>query len=202
LFAEHTPDTAPADPIERQRHLNALALANLITSSGAAKAGRGEIVVVIDTNQPASPGEPVIDWGLPVTVPYQVLCQLADDDQLDTTTVIVRNGVIIHAPGNLNLGRTTRLANRDQRRARRALHPTCAIPGCTVRYDRCKLHHIIWWRNGGRTDLDNLIPLCAHHHSRVHNDDWQLTLGPNRELTIHLPDGTIHNTGPPTRRAA
>ena len=56
--------------------------------------------------------------------------------------VVVRNGVVLHAPGELDLGRTTRLANRAQRRALRALYATCAIPGCSVRYDRCKLHHV------------------------------------------------------------
>ena len=29
-----------------------------------------------------------------------------------------------------------------------------------------------------------------------------IELGPNRQLTIHFPDGTIHNTGPPKRTAA
>ena len=116
--------------------------------------------------------------------------------------VVVRNGVVLHAPGELDLGRTTRLANRAQRRALRALYSTCAIPGCSVRYCRCKLHHIIWWRNGGRTDLSNLLPLCAHHHTKVHDAGWNLRLGPNRQLEITFPDGTIHNTGPPNRRAA
>ena len=97
---------------------------------------------------------------------------------------------------------TTRLASRAQRRALRALYPTCAIPGCAVHYDRCKVHHIIWWRNGGRTDLDNLLPVCAHHHTKIHDHDWNLTLGPNNQLTIRFPDGTIHNTGPPKRHAA
>jgi hypothetical protein len=47
-----------------------------------------------------------------------------------------------------------------------------------------------------------LLPLCAHHHSKVHDAGWNLALGPQRELTISLPDGTIRNTGPPTRSAA
>ncbi len=120
----------------------------------------------------------------------------------DVGGVVVRNGVVIHAPGALDLGRTARLANRAQRRALRALYGSCAIPGCSVRFDRCKLHHVEWWRNGGRTDLDNLLPICAQHHSKVHHAEWELTLGPNRELTIRFPDGTIHNTGPPSRKAA
>jgi HNH endonuclease len=76
------------------------------------------------------------------------------------------------------------------------------MPGCAVGYDHCKLHHIRWWRNGGNTDLDNLIPLCSRHHGNMHNDGWVIELGPNRQLTLTLPDGTIHNTGPPTRHTA
>jgi predicted restriction endonuclease len=117
-------------------------------------------------------------------------------------TVVVRNGVVIHAPGELDLGRTTRLANRAQRRALRALYRSCAIPGCDVRYDRCKLHHVVWWRNGGRTDLVNLLPLCTHHHSKVHDAGWELSLDTNRQLTVRFPDGTVRNTGPPSRKAA
>ncbi|NND75820.1 MAG: HNH endonuclease, partial [Ilumatobacter sp.] len=88
------------------------------------------------------------------------------------------------------------------RRALRGLYRTCAIPGCSTHYDRCKLHHIIWWRHGGRTDLANLIPVCVHHHHKIHDAGWNITLGANRELTLTLPDGTIHNTGPPNRLAA
>ena len=164
--------------------------------------GRREVIIVADADQPNGAGGPTIDWGIPVELPDRVLAEMCHSDTTDVHAVIVRNGVILHAPGELDLGRTTRLANRAQRRALRALYSTCAIPGCAVRYSRCKLHHIIWWRNGGRTDLDNLLPICSHHHSKVHNDGWILELGANRELSIRFPDGTIHNTGPPNRRAA
>ena len=201
LFAEQTPDTCPSDPIEKQRHLNGLALAELITGSGAgARPGRPEYIVVIDTSRHDGNGGPSIDYGLPVEIPTRVLADMMDDATIHP--IVVRNGVVLHAPGRLDLGRTTRLASPAQRRALRALYATCAIPGCTVSYDRSKLHHILWWRNGGRTDLDNLLPVCSHHHSKIHDSGWDIELGPNRELTIRFPDGTIHNTGPPTRRAA
>jgi hypothetical protein len=139
----------------------------------------------------------VCEFAIPVEIPARVLATLAGD--ADVSAVVVRNGVVLYAPGELNLGRSTRLANRAQRRALRGLYRSCAIPGCGVAYDRCKLHHIIWWRNGGHTDLNNLIPVCSVHHGRIHNDGWVIELGPNRELTLRLPDGTIHTTGPPGR---
>jgi hypothetical protein len=157
-------------------------------------------VVVVDTSVGDGAAGPMVDWGIPVEVPHRVLADLVDDGQVHT--VVVRNGVVLHAPGNLDLGRSTRLANRAQRRALRALYATCAIPGCPVRYQRCKLHHVEWWRHGGRTDLDNLLPVCIHHHTQIHDHGWDVTLGHNRELTIRFPDGTIRNTGPPSRRAA
>ena len=154
--------------------------------------------MVIDADATGQTG-PVAEFSIPVEIPTRVLATLAGD--ADIHTVVVRNGVVLHAPGELNLGRTTRLANRAQRRALRGLYRGCAIPGCTVAYDRCKLHHIIWWRNDGRTDLDNLLPVCSLHHAKIHHDAWVIELGPNRELTLTLPDGSVHTTGPPTRSA-
>jgi hypothetical protein len=200
LFATTTPDTCPTDPGAKQDHLRALALADLILTGGSAsKPGRPEYVVVVDADAPTG-GGPSTEFSIPVEVPWRVLAELAGD--ADIHTVVIRNGVVLHAPGNLNLGRTTRLANRAQRRALRGLYSTCAIPGCGVRYDHCKLHHVIWWRHGGCTDLDNLLPVCSRHHHHIHDSGCEVTLGPNRQLTIRYPDGTTQTTGPPTIRAA
>jgi hypothetical protein len=203
MFAENVPDGCPHDPIEKQKFLTGHALIALIDGTATStRAGRPEYVVVIDADaDPAIDGPgPVAEWPIPVEIPARVLADLAGD--ADIATVVVRNGVVLHAPGELDLGRSTRLANRAQRRALRGLYRGCAIPGCGVVYDRCNLHHIIWWRNGGATDLDNLIPVCTKHHAKIHNDGWTIKLGPHRQLTLRLPDGTIHNTGPPGRQAA
>lgn len=201
LYAEATPETCPSDPVEKQHHLRALALASLVEGSGTgSRPGRAEYVVVVDSSQPDGAGGPSVDWGVPVEIPHRILHDLMG--QGDVHAVVVRNGVILHAPGNLDLGRSIRLANRAQRRALRALYATCAIPGCSVHYDRCKLHHVTWWRHGGRTDVANLLPVCARHHTKIHDGGWELTLGPNRELTVRFPDGTIRCIGPPTRAAA
>lgn len=249
LFGEAVPESCPSDPIEKQKHLRALALARLATGGtgagagaagvsgdvdggavgvrcaagegggvpgavgrgggrsgvpggrgGGGRSGRPEFVAVIDVDAQVVAGGPAVAWPIPIEIPARVLASIVADG--DVHTVVVRNGVVLHAPGNLKLGRSTRLANRAQRRALRGLYATCAIPSCATGYDRCKLHHIVWWRNGGRTDLDNLLPVCSRHHTAIHDRGWEVRLGPNRELTVTLPDGTIHNTGPPTRRAA
>jgi hypothetical protein len=64
------------------------------------------------------------------------------------------------------------------------------------------LHHVIWWRHDGLTDLDNLLPVCERHHHNIHHNSWTLTLTPDRMLTIQFPDGQIMTTGPPQRGAA
>ncbi len=197
LFHDRQPDGCPTDLFEKQSYLRAHALLTLLDGGGV-RLGRPEIVVVVDHTTASA--EPVIDWGLPVELPRQVLADLYQTATVHT--VVVRNGVIIDAPGQLDLGRSTRVANRAQRRALGAIYATCAIPGCRVRYSRTKLHHVIWWHHGGPSDLDNFLPVCEQHHHNIHNDDWHLTLTPDRQLTIRFPDGTIMTTGPPTRGAA
>jgi len=221
MFGETVPDTCPDDPIEKQRYLAAHATARLLLDEALTDAGdtepepadtasptppparprpgKPEYVVVIDADAPDRTG-PVAEFSIPVEIPARVLATLAGT--ADIHAVVVRNGIVLYAPGELNLGRTTRLANRAQRRALRGLYRHCAIPGCTVAYDRCKLHHIIWWRNQGRTDLDNLLPVCSIHHAKIHHDGWTIALGPNRELTLTLPDGSVHSTAPPGRQPA
>lgn len=199
-FAEQTPDTAPDDPIERRQHLDALALADLVLDRNAQRSRPGAPIVVVDATQTDGVGGPMVDWGIPVELPRSVLLDVLG--QHDPEVVVVANGVVLHAPGKLDLGRASRLANRAQRRALAGLYATCAIPGCTTHYDRCRLHHVIFWEHGGRTDLDNLLPVCARHHGRIHHDDWKLTLDANRELTISLADGQTMHCGPPKRGAA
>jgi hypothetical protein len=199
LFHDTQPANCPTDLLAKQSFLRAHAVLALLDGGGS-RLGRPEIVVVVDHTHPDRDGRPFIDWGLPVDLPDRVLDDLAK--RARTFTVVVRNGVVIDAPGELNLGRTTRIANRAQRRALGALYATCAIPGCHVRYSRTKLHHVIWWRHQGLTDLDNLLPVCERHHHNIHHDGWTLTLTPNRMLTIQFPDGQIMTTGPPQRGAA
>ena len=200
LFHDAAPEGCPSDPLEKQGFLRAHAMLRLLKGEGI-RLGRPEFVVVVDTTNPdPATGAPTVDWGLPVEIPHKVLLDLFDG--ADVHTIVVRHGVVVYAPGEVDLGRTTRLANRAQRRALRAMYATCAIPGCSARFDICKIHHVKWWRHGGRTDLNNLLPICVRHHTAVHHGGWQLHLGADRTLSTTHPDHTTMTTGPPKRRAA
>ena len=82
--------------------------------------------------------------------------------------------VVLGGDGRVvDVGRARRLATADQRRALRATHRTCAAPDCPVRFGDCDIHHLTEWRDGGATDLVNLIPLCSKHHHLIHEGRWR-----------------------------
>jgi hypothetical protein len=101
----------------------------------------------------------------------------------------------------LDVGRTRRLATRAQRQALAAMYTTCGMPGCGVRFARCRIHHLDPWLPTGQTDLDNLLPVCDRHHHDVHEGGWRLTMTPDRVVTLRAPDGTIRYHGDTCDRA-
>jgi hypothetical protein len=52
----------------------------------------------------------------------------------------------------------------------------CAWPGCMAPPAWTHAHHIVFWRNGGETNLDNGVLLCAFHHRMVHRDAWVILM--------------------------
>lgn len=193
LFSEATPDTCPDNSVAKQNHLRALALLALTEHgpSCAGGAGRTEVLIVADTTQRTARGEPVVDWGLPVELPLHVLETFFARAGRLSIVDLHRQGKVIDHTGRLNLGRETRLANRAQRRVLRARHSTCVVPTCQVPFDRCDIHHIRWWRQGGATDLANLAPVCSSHHSKIHGDGWVLHVDEDGQIAVILPNGHL-----------
>ena len=96
--------------------------------------------------------------------------------------------VVVGVDGTrLLLGRTTRLASADQRRALRVWYGTCAC--CDTPFDRCQIHHVQWWENNGPTDIGNLLPLCSRHHHLAHEGGWAIHVHPDRSFIITEPNG-------------
>jgi hypothetical protein len=101
----------------------------------------------------------------------------------------------------LDVGRGARLATAAQRTALRLRSATCEFPGCTVPARHSRAHHIDPWDHDGRTDLDNLVWLCSHHHHAVHEGRWTLQRH-EAQILVRRPDGTIFCHAPPGREAA
>ena len=92
-------------------------------------------------------------------------------------------------------GRARREPTDAQRREvmRRDRH--CRFPGCT-NVTFTNVHHIVPWKPGGRTDLDNLALACLHHHHLVHSKGWTMTGNANEELTVVGPTGRVMTSRP------
>ena len=87
------------------------------------------------------------------------------------------------------LGHKYRHASTAQRIALAVRDRGCVICGAPNSF--CQAHHVIFWEDGGPTDIDNLVLLCSDcHHHKIHE------LG--ADLLRH-PDGTYSLQPPPNR---
>jgi hypothetical protein len=132
----------------------------------------------------------------------QSLCELTDGTNLSVATVLRLCceaeiiPIIIGLDGQpLDAGLSVRTANRKQRRLLRNMYSTCAHPHCTVPFDFCQIHHVVFWEHAGPTDLANLLPLCTGHHHLVHEGGWRLSMSAERVITLGRPDGSIVFSG-------
>lgn len=80
----------------------------------------------------------------------------------------------------LDLGQSRRLITGALRRALVLRDSGCAFPGCDRPARWCEGHHIQHWADGGPTNLDNSVLLCAPHHRLIHHGVWTVRLGPDR----------------------
>jgi hypothetical protein len=115
----------------------------------------------------ATPGLVATAGGIELTI--SELLQIAGEAAL-IPVVTDTDGVV------LNLGRTQRLANTDQRYALTIRDRGCTFPGCTTPPHWSEVHHVRPWLPHGPTDLNNLVLLCPHHHHNFERWDWQLLM--------------------------
>ncbi len=50
------------------------------------------------------------------------------------------------------------------------------IAGCSVPGDRCEVHHVNAWADGGGTDITNLVLVCAGHHVEIGDGTWEVQM--------------------------
>ena len=92
-------------------------------------------------------------------------------------------------------GRARRTPSDAQRREvmRRDRH--CRFPGCT-NVTFTNVHHIVPWKPGGRTDLDNLALVVPAPPSPGALAGWEMTGNANEELTFTGPSGRVMTSRP------
>jgi Domain of unknown function (DUF222)/HNH endonuclease len=104
----------------------------------------------------------------------------------------------------LDAGRSQRTPSAALLRQIRYRDRECRFPGCgATRFTEA--HHIVWWRDGGRSDLDNLVLICSFHHRLVHELGWRLRhVAVRGHVEWFRPDGRRYRCGPapPQRQAA
>jgi hypothetical protein len=213
-LARPRPSECPTDPFDAMDWQRAHALMDLVTGA-AGPVGRPEVIVVIDqeTFEHGRHQQSRVDCGPGIDLPIDTIRGIAGRARF-VPVVVNRDGVVIAQgdpvptyqqitasltrPVGLDHGRSRRHASIRQRRALRAMYRTCAIPGCARHISITEAHHIHWWEHGGHTDLSNLLPLCRHHHDRLHTEQWRLSTGADRTITVRARDGAVlMSTGPP-----
>jgi len=129
-------------------------------------------------------------------------CEVEDGPVIDPETVrrLMCNArgqtVVEDRDGNvLGLGRLTREPSAWMTRQVRYRDRECRFPGCGARRFT-EAHHIVWWRHGGRTELDNLLLICSFHHRLVHEYGWSVRREEVGEVAWFRPDGIRYRAGP------
>lgn len=128
--------------------------------------------------------------------------RLIDERGTDLRTVVIdETGSIV------GVGRRTRVPPGWLRDAVLALHDTCSAPGCSASSRTADLDHARPWhphRAGdlpGRTDADQLAPLCRRDNAAKERDGWRVEQAPDgsRRWT-HQRSGITTRTLPATWR--
>ncbi|MGC5257835.1 DUF222 domain-containing protein [Gordonia sp. DT218] len=78
----------------------------------------------------------------------------------------------------LDMGFEQRLFTPHQRKAIIARDQCCIKCGAPASW--AHVHHMVFWSDGGPTDLDNGCLLCPSCHAQVHAHRWDIALGTDR----------------------
>jgi hypothetical protein len=159
-------------------------------------ARKTQIIVVCDAE--AAAGDPSaraeLEDGTPV--PQHVLQRWLCDSAVGR---VVMNASSVP----IDVGRLAYSASDAQRRALIARDGGCVVPGCKRKPRWCEVHHVVWWENGGPTDLANLALGCNRHHKQIHQGIINVIPGDKPgTFIVTRADGTLIRERPPPSEVA
>jgi hypothetical protein len=86
----------------------------------------------------------------------------------------------------LDLGRSRRLFSPAQRKAMAVRDKRCRAEGCTIPAAWCEAHHAKKpWADGGLTDIADGALMCAWHHHRAHDGQYDTRRLPDGDFRFH-----------------
>jgi hypothetical protein len=124
-------------------------------------------------------------------IPADVVRHLAEDAILRR---VVQAGDVV-----INMGTRVRFATDDQYQALIIRDGGCRWPGCHIPAAWCEIDHLTPVPQGGRSDLDNEVLWCTHHHHVKHRIGVRVH-GDAHALTLEMPDGRLIHCPPGGRR--
>ena len=153
------------DDVRTAKQRLADAFVALITDPGRRGPGstRMQLIAVADIERlrgdnPTGVAEIVGGEALPQTVLERLMC-------IATVT-----GVVFDGKGQpIWVGRDRRFPTEAQIKAIIARDRTCRGTGCAAGPERCEIHHIVPWEEGGLTDIDKMCLACPHCHHNIHD---------------------------------
>ena len=157
----------------------------LLTDAGRRGPGsaRMQLIAVADierlrADNPTGVAEIIGGEALPQTVLERLLC---------TATV---TGIIFDGKGQpIWVGRDRRFPTEAQVKAIIARDRHCT--GCAADPERCEIHHIVPWEQGGLTDIDKMCLACPHCHHNIH-DRGYIVVKTNTGYKIINPNNPPH----------
>ena len=123
---------------------------------------RTQLIAIADIERlrgdnPTGVAEIVGGEALPQTVLERLMCTAAV------------TGVVFDGKGQpIWVGRTHRHATEAQIKAIVARDRHCTGKDCTAGPERCEIHHIVPWEQGGLTDIDSMCLACPLCHHNIH----------------------------------
>jgi len=184
------PETDTYEPLERRMADAFVGLAS-VRLGDYSEAGRATVICHIDANALAGlAGEAELDAGGAIAA--ETTRRICCDSRFQ---------IVLEEDGKaIGVGRRMRTVPPWLARQLRRRDSGCRFPGCG-RTHFLHAHHIVHWADGGPTDPDNLVMMCARHHRVLHERHWRILGDPHAQLTFLRPDGRTYDSRPTPLRS-